>query len=72
MFGQFNQIKDFDTIFFVPHPEDDNQVKVEIAQYKEPSEKVPGSAMGDMFDIINRLYLGRKNLANGSTWKNNF
>ena len=52
MFGQFRDIKEFDTIFFVPHPEDDNQVKVEVAQYKEPSEKVPGSVMGDMFDII--------------------
>ena len=40
-------IKEYDTIFFVPHPEDDEQVKIEVAQYKTTSEKVPGSEMGD-------------------------
>ena len=45
-------IKEYDTIFFVPHPEDDEQVKIEVAQYKTTSEKVPGSEMGDMFEII--------------------
>lgn len=49
----FKHIGDYDTIFFVPHPEgDDDQVKLEVAQYREKSEKVGGSEMGDMFDII--------------------
>ena len=50
----FRQIKNYDTIFFVPNDEsdDDNQVKLEIAHYKEQGEKVGGSEMGDLYDII--------------------
>lgn len=33
---------------------------------------INGLYTGDMFDVTNKLYLGRKNLANGTTWKNNF
>ena len=52
MLDVLREIKEYDTIFFVPHPEDDDQVKIEIAQYKKAGEKLDGSEMGDMFDII--------------------
>ena len=52
MLDVLREIKEYDTIFFVPHPEDDNQVKLEVAQYKKAGEKLDGSEMGDMFDII--------------------
>lgn len=52
MFKDLAGIKEYDTIFFVPHPEDTDQVKLEVAVYKEPGQKVGGSEMGDMFDII--------------------
>lgn len=52
MLQVFRDIKDYDTIFFMPHPEDENQVKVDVAQYKTVGEKLDGSEMGDMFDII--------------------
>ena len=41
----------WDTVFFTPTG-DDNQVKLEIAHTKVPGEKVGGSAMGDLFDIV--------------------
>ena len=52
MLDVLRNIKEYDTIFFVPHPEDDNQVKLEVAQYKKAGEKIGGSSMGDNFDII--------------------
>ena len=52
MFNVLRDIKEYDTIFFVPHPEDDDQVKLEVAQYKKLGEKLDGSSMCDMFDII--------------------
>jgi len=52
MLEAFRDIKDYDTIFFVPHPDDENQVKIDIATYKDRGEKLDGSEMGDMFDII--------------------
>jgi len=54
MLDVFKKINEFDTIFFVPNDEsdDDNQVKIEIAQYREKSDKVDGSPMGDMYEII--------------------
>ena len=52
MLDVLRDIMEYDTIFFVPHPEDDDQVKIEIAQYKKPGEKVGGSTMGDLYDII--------------------
>jgi hypothetical protein len=54
MLDVFRQIKNYDTIFFVPNDEsdDDNEIKVEVAQYKEQGEKVGGSEMGDLYDII--------------------
>ena len=32
--------------------DDENQVKIDIATYKDRGEKLDGSEMGDMFDII--------------------
>ena len=52
MLEAFREITDFDAIFFVPHPEEDDQVKIEASKYKDPGEKLDGSSMGDMFDII--------------------
>jgi hypothetical protein len=54
MLEVFRQIKKYDTIFFVPNDEsdDDNEVKVEIAQYKEQGEKIGGNELGDMYEII--------------------
>ena len=54
MLSVFQKIKDFDTIFFVPNPEsdNDNEVQIEVANYKEVGEKVGGSEMGDLYDII--------------------
>lgn len=54
MLEVFRKITDYDTIFFVPNPdsEDDNEVKVEIANYKEHGEKIGGSSMGDLYEII--------------------
>lgn len=33
---------------------------------------INGFNTGDIFDVTNKVFLRRKNLANGSTWKNNF
>lgn len=33
---------------------------------------INGLYTGDLFDIKNKIFLARKNTANGSTWKNNF
>lgn len=52
MLDVLKDVKEYDTIFFVPHPENDNQVKLEVAKYKDGGEKLDGSSMGDMFDII--------------------
>ena len=52
MLDVLKEIDEYDTIFFVPHPEDDNQVKLEIAVYKDKGEKVGGTKLGDLFDII--------------------
>jgi hypothetical protein len=52
MLDVLREIKEYDTIFFVPHPEDDNQTKLEIAEFKNKGEKIGGSEMGDNYDII--------------------
>lgn len=52
MLSVLREIKDYDTIFFTPHEEEDNQVKVEVASYKERGTPIDASFMGDMFDII--------------------
>ena len=44
MLDVLREIKEYDTIFFVPHPEDDNQVKLEVAQYKKAGEKLNESS----------------------------
>jgi long-subunit acyl-CoA synthetase (AMP-forming) len=33
---------------------------------------IDGFCTGDIFDVTNKVFLRRKNLPNGSTWKNNF
>lgn len=33
---------------------------------------IDGFSTGDIFDVTNKVFLRRKNLPNGSTWKNNF
>lgn len=52
MLDFFKQVKEYDSIFFVPHPDDEDQVKIDIALYKEPGEKLDGTSLGDMYDII--------------------
>ena len=42
---------DYDTIFFIPGPEEDS-VQVEGSQYKDRGVKVGGSDLGDEFHII--------------------
>lgn len=54
MLEVFRKITDYDTIFFVPNPdsEDDSEVKVEVANYKEKGENVGGSDLGHLYEII--------------------
>jgi hypothetical protein len=52
MLQVLRDVGEYDTIFFVPHEEEDDQVHVNVAKYKEHSEKIGGSSMGDLFDII--------------------
>ena len=52
MLDVLKEIEEFDTIFFVPHSEDENQVRVEVGQYKDRGEKIGGSDVGDNYDII--------------------
>ena len=40
-----------DAIFFIPGPKKDS-IQIEGATYKEPGEKVGGSAMGDSYHVI--------------------
>jgi len=52
MLEALREVVDYDTIFFVPHPEEDGLVKLEVAKYKDAGEKINGSQEGDAFDII--------------------
>lgn len=52
MLEALRNIEDYDTIFFTPHDEEEELVKIEVAKYKESGEKVDGSAMGDSYEII--------------------
>lgn len=53
MLDVFRKVEEFDTITFVPHPDgEENEVKIEIANLKNKGEKLNGSVMGDMFEII--------------------
>jgi hypothetical protein len=53
MLEVFRKVEEFDSIAFVPNPDgDDSEVKIEIANLKNKGEKLNGSVMGDMFDII--------------------
>jgi hypothetical protein len=52
MLDAFRDIKDYDTIFFVPHSDIENQVKIEVTKYKDQGENLDGSALGNMYDII--------------------
>lgn len=52
MLDVLREIEDYDTIFFVPHPDDDSQVKLEVAKYKNMGEKLDVGLAGDSFEII--------------------
>ena len=53
MLDLFREIKEYDAVLFVPDPEGtENQLKVQVTRYKNPGEKIGGSSMGDLFDII--------------------
>jgi hypothetical protein len=52
MLEALREVKDYDTIFFVPHEDENNLVKIQVAHYKDGGEKIDGSVMGDSFDII--------------------
>lgn len=52
MLPQLRDIKDFDTIMFVPHEEDDSLTNINVATYKRKGEKVGGTDLGDFYDII--------------------
>ena len=50
---KLREMNEYDAVLFLPDPEgEDNQLKVHISKYKNPGEKVGGSSMGDLFDII--------------------
>jgi hypothetical protein len=51
MLDLLKQIDSFDTAFFTPH-ENQNNVKLEFTDYKNKGEKIGGSAMGDLYDIV--------------------
>ena len=54
MLEVFRKITDYDTISFVPNINSENgdEVKVEISNYKDSGEKIGGSPMGDLYEII--------------------
>ena len=52
MLKQLQETKEYDTIMFVPHPEDETLTNVTIASYKKYGEKIGGTALGDFYDII--------------------
>ena len=52
MLQQLREIKDYDAIFFVPHPEDETLTNINVASYKKDGEKVGGTTLGDFYDII--------------------
>lgn len=53
MLDIFREVNEYDSVLFVPDPEgQDNQLKVQVTKYKEFGEKVGGSKLGDLFDII--------------------
>jgi hypothetical protein len=52
MLQQLREIKDYDAIFFVPHPEDETMTNINVASYKKDGEKVGGTTLGDFYDII--------------------
>ena len=52
MLKQLQEIKEYDTIMFIPHPEDDTLTNINVATYKKEGEKVGGTALGDFYDII--------------------
>lgn len=52
MLKQLQDIKEYDTIMFIPHPEDETLTNVNVATYKKQGEKVGGTDLGDFYDII--------------------
>lgn len=52
MLKQLQDIKEYDTIMFVPHPEDDTLTNINVATYKKQGDKVGATEVGDFYDII--------------------
>ena len=52
MLKQLQEIKEYDTIMFIPHPEDETLTNINVATYKKLGEKVGGTALGDFYVII--------------------
>jgi hypothetical protein len=52
MLEALKDMKDSDAIFFIPHEEEDNLVNIKAAGYKDKGEKIGGSSIGDLYDII--------------------
>ena len=52
MIDALKDMKDNDAIFFIPHEDDEELVNVKAATYKEFGEKIGGSEVGDLYDII--------------------
>lgn len=52
MLKQLQEITEYDTIMFIPHPEDDTLTNINVASYKKEGEKIGGTPLGDFYDII--------------------
>jgi len=53
----------YDAIFFLP-TDDEETLKVEVAMFKEPGEKIGGSQIGDSYNIV----LFRDNPEDDNQW----
>jgi hypothetical protein len=52
MLAQLRDIKEYDTIMFVPHEEDETLTNINVATYKKSGEKIGHTELGDFYDII--------------------
>jgi hypothetical protein len=52
MLKQLQEIKEYDAIFFIPHPEDETMTNINVASYKKTGDKIGGTELGDFYDII--------------------
>lgn len=51
MLDFFREVDEYDAVLFVPDG-NENKLKIQITKYKEFGEKIGGSNLGDLFDII--------------------